>query len=147
VGSEFAMKLVGLCLVAAFRDGGDLHSQFGDSPFEDNFRRVQRALGGGEAAKGASDGLVIEEVAGTFPLIFILFLLFSLGELGITRGVICGSPGLVSSSSPGVVICGSLGGVDETSDSEVGNCAVFSRTTIRKRPSSQVCIHECQRNR
>ena len=47
----------------------------------------ERALGG-EAAKDAFDGLVLEEVAGTFPLIFILFLLFSLGELGITRRVI-----------------------------------------------------------
>jgi hypothetical protein len=57
-------------------------------------------LGGGDAAEDAFDRLVLEEVAGTFPLILILFLLFSLGELGITRGVICGSPGLVTSSSP-----------------------------------------------
>jgi hypothetical protein len=40
------MKLVSLGLVAAFRDGGDLHSQFGDSPFEDDFRRVRQSLGG-----------------------------------------------------------------------------------------------------
>jgi hypothetical protein len=55
-----------------------------------------KVLGGGKAAEDASNWLVLEEVAGTFPLQFILFLLFSLGELGITRGVICGSPGLVT---------------------------------------------------
>ena len=62
-----------------------------------------KIFGGGAAVEYTFDGLVPEKVAGTFPLIFILFLLFSLGELGITRGVICGSPGLVSSSSLGLV--------------------------------------------
>jgi hypothetical protein len=45
-----------------------------------------KVLGGGEAAEDAFDGLVLEEVAGIFSLWFVLFLLFSLGELGITRG-------------------------------------------------------------
>ena len=70
-----------------------------------------KSLGGGEAVVSGGLGVtVLEKVTGTFPLLFVLFLLFSLGELGITRGVICGSPGLVSSSSLGLVICCSLGG-------------------------------------
>jgi hypothetical protein len=114
-----------------------------------------RTLGTVDAAEDVFGGLVLEEVAGTFSLILILFLLFSLGELGITRGVICGSPGLVSSSSlglvnscsPGVVICGSIGDVSEGADSAVEKDACSSRTTKRKSRSSAVCIHGCQRNR
>jgi hypothetical protein len=70
-----------------------------------------KSLGGGEAVvSGGLVGIVLEKVTGTFPLLFVLFLLFSLGELGITREVICGSLGLVFSSSLGVVICCSPGG-------------------------------------
>ena len=45
--------------------------------------------------------------------------------LGLEAIVIFGSPGLVSSSLSGVIIRGSLGGVDEASDSEVRNGAAF----------------------
>ena len=46
-----------------------------------------KIFGGGEAVECTFDGLVLEKVAGTFPLLFILFLLFSLGDMGVTRGV------------------------------------------------------------
>jgi hypothetical protein len=52
-----------------------------------------RAFGGGEAAEDAFDGAVLEKVAGTFPLQFVLFLLFSLGDMDVTRGVTWTSPG------------------------------------------------------
>ena len=52
-----------------------------------------KVLGGGEAAEEAFDALVIEDVAGSFPLQFVLFLLFSLGcDTGVTRGVTQMSP-------------------------------------------------------
>ena len=94
------------------------------------FVASDKSLGGGEAV--VSGGLrvtVFKEVTGSLPLFFALFLLFSLGELGITRGVICGSLGLVSSSSPGLVICCSLGGA---MDSAVwtGDCS--SRTAMQE---------------
>jgi hypothetical protein len=74
------------------------------------FVASDKSLGGGEAvSSGGLSVTVLEKVTGTVPLSFVLFLLFSLGELGITRGAICGSPGLVSSSSLGLVICCSLG--------------------------------------
>jgi hypothetical protein len=46
-----------------------------------------RALEGGEAAEDAFGGAVLEEGAGTFPLQFVLFLLFSLGDMDVTRGM------------------------------------------------------------
>jgi hypothetical protein len=64
------------------------------------FVASDKSLGrGGAVVSGGLGVTVLEQATGTFPLSFVLFLLFSLGELGITRGVICGSPGLVSSSS------------------------------------------------
>jgi hypothetical protein len=61
-----------------------------------------KSLGGGEVVvSGGLHVTALEKATGTFPFLFVLFLLFSLGELGITRGVICGSPGLVFSSSLG----------------------------------------------
>jgi hypothetical protein len=59
-----------------------------------------KALGGGEAAEDAFDGLVLEEVAGTFPL-FVLFLLFSLDDMCVTRVVTAMSSGLVTDMSLG----------------------------------------------
>jgi len=144
---EFRVKLFRSVVIAALGCYCDFRPQFGNAAFEDDFRCVRQDLGGGAAVEGTFDRPVSEEVAGTFPLIFILFLLFSLGELGITRGVICGSPGLVNSCSPGVVICASLGAVNEGSDSAVGNGSCSSRTAMQKSPSSAVCIHGCQRNR
>ncbi|MGB7794046.1 MAG: hypothetical protein WBL39_22855 [Terrimicrobiaceae bacterium] len=68
MGSELAMKLASFEVVAALRSGDYLHSQFSYSPLENDFCCVGQSLGGGEAAKEAFDGLVIEEVVGTFPL-------------------------------------------------------------------------------
>ena len=109
---------------------GDFLPQLGDAAFENDFGRVRQIPGGGEAVvSGGLHATVLEKGTGIFPLFFALFLLFSLGELGITRGVICGSLGLVSSSSPGLVICCSLGGA---MDSAVwtGDCS--SRTAMQK---------------
>ena len=72
----------------------DFLSQLGDAAFENDFCRVRQIPWGGEAVVSA--GLlktVLDKAIGTFPLLFVLFLLFSLGELWITRGVICGSLG------------------------------------------------------
>ena len=46
-----------------------------------------KSLGGGEAVvSGGLVGTVLEKVTGTFPLLFVLFLLFSWGDMGVTRG-------------------------------------------------------------
>jgi hypothetical protein len=43
-------------------------------------------LGGGEAVVSAAlDVTVVEKVTGTFSLLFVLFLLFSWGDTGVTR--------------------------------------------------------------
>jgi hypothetical protein len=61
-----------------------------------------RALGVGEAVVSAAlDVTVVEKATGTFPLLFVLFLLFSWGDMGVTRGVTWMSPGLVTGMSPG----------------------------------------------
>jgi hypothetical protein len=51
------------------------------------FVASDKSLGGGEAVVSGGLGVtVLEQATGTFPLLFVLFLLFSLGELWITRG-------------------------------------------------------------
>ena len=67
MGGELAVKLVSFEVIAALRSGGDLDAQLADSPFEDDLRCIRQSFGGGEA-DDAFDGLVLEEVAGTFPL-------------------------------------------------------------------------------
>jgi hypothetical protein len=45
-----------------------------------------KSLGGGEAVDSGGLGvMVLEQATGTFPLLFVLFLLFSLGDLWFTR--------------------------------------------------------------
>ena len=70
-----------------------------------------KSLGGGEAVSGGLGVKVLEKVAGTFPLLFVLFLLFSWGDMGVTRGVTWMAPGLVTGMSlVGLVIAMSSGG-------------------------------------
>ena len=61
-----------------------------------------KSLGGGEAVvSGGLVGTVLEKVTGSFPLLFALFLLFSWSDMGVTRGVIRMSPGVVTATSLG----------------------------------------------
>ena len=47
-----------------------------------------RTLGDGEAVVSAAlDVTVVEKATGTFPLLLVLFLLFSWGDTGVTRGL------------------------------------------------------------
>jgi hypothetical protein len=41
VSSELAIKLVSFDVIATLRSRGDLRSEFTDSPFEDDLRRVR----------------------------------------------------------------------------------------------------------
>ena len=102
---EFRVKLFRTVVIAALGRGCDFPPQFGNAAFEDDFRCVRQDLWG-RRSRGMqllTGGL--EKVAGTFPLLFILFLLFSLGDMGVTRGVTWMSPGLVTGMSLGAGDC------------------------------------------
>ena len=59
-----------------------------------------KTLRGDEAVVSAGPLVtVFDKANGTFPLIFVLFLLFSSGDMGVTRGVTWMSPGLVTAMS------------------------------------------------
>ena len=121
-----------------------------------------KIFGGGEAVVcGGSDATVLEKVAGTFPLLFVLFLLFSWGDMGVTRGVTWMSPGLVTGMSlgagdpdvtrglvtqmsPGVVPAWQLSGADS---SESINRFAFYGVASTNFASRSVCIQGCQRKR
>ena len=50
------------------------------------FVASDKSLGGGEAVVSGGLGVkVLEKVTGTFPLLFVLFLLFSWGDMDGTR--------------------------------------------------------------
>jgi hypothetical protein len=120
-----------------------------------------KIFGGGEADVSAGlDATVSEKVAGTFPLLFVLFLLFSWGDMGVTRGVTWMSPGLVmgmspgagdrdvtrglvTQMSPGVVPAWQLSGAD-SSEKSTGSLSTVSSTNFASR---SVCIQGCQRKR
>jgi hypothetical protein len=120
-----------------------------------------KSLGGGEAVvSGGLHATVLEKVTGTFPLLFVLFLLFSWGDMGVTRGVIRMSPGVVTATSlgagdpdvtrglvirvsPGVAPSLHLSSADSSGASR-GSLSGVARTKLASR---SVCIQGCQRKR
>jgi hypothetical protein len=120
-----------------------------------------KSLGGGEAVVSGRLGVtVLEKVTGTFPLLFVLFLLFSWGDMGVTRGVTWMSPGLVTALSPGAGDWDVTGGlvtrmslgtapswqlpIADSSGSSSGSVSGVAKTKLA---SHSVCIQGCQRKR
>ena len=88
MGGQFLVKPHRPVVNALPRSRGDFLPQLGDAAFENDFCRVRQIPGGRRSRRfrrSARDGL--GKSYRYLPLIFVLFLLFSLGELGITRGV------------------------------------------------------------
>jgi hypothetical protein len=80
---EFRVKLFRTVVIAALGCGCDFRPSRRARMI---FVVSDKIFGGGEADVSAGlDATVLEKVAGTFPLLFVLFLLFSWGDMGVTR--------------------------------------------------------------